>query len=129
MELTLPDSPQVTQPVVAAFVAPAQVDVLRQIEASIGTALGLTQAQVNDFRLTETFDQLITAYGQNENTVQDQVAADLKVWVAQGMTDGTISQANGTLILDNLYEIVSRAMIGWFNVNGTTVTGLLNGLS
>ncbi len=110
-------------------VYPAQVLILRHIEQSIGTALGLTQAQVNSYRLSETFEQLIAAYGQNVSMVEVQVAADLKAWVMDGLADGSMSQARGTLILNNLDEIVQRAMLGWFNVDGTTVTGLLDGLS
>jgi hypothetical protein len=107
-------------------VYPAQVNILRHIMQSIGNTLGLTRAEVNDYRLSMTFDELVALYGGDESYVRSAVTADLQAWVNEGIIDGTISAARGALILNNLPEIVERAFSGYFNVNGTTVTGLLD---
>jgi hypothetical protein len=106
-------------------VYPAQVVILRHIEQTIADALGLTRAVVNDLRLSMTFDEVVALYDGDVSAVRNQATIDLIAWVSEGLNDGTISQARGTIIINNLSEIVERAFTGAFNVNGTTVTGLL----
>jgi hypothetical protein len=106
-------------------VYPAQVNILRHIMQTIGDSLGLTRAQVNDYRLSMTFVELVSLYGGDESYVRSAVMVDLRTWVDEGVANGTISAARGALILNNLPQIVERAFSGYFNVNGTTVTGLL----
>lgn len=106
-------------------VYPAQVNILRHIMQTIGNTLGLSRAEVNEYRLSMTFDELVSLYGGDENYVRSAVMTDLRTWVDEGIADGTISAARGALILNNLPQIVERAFRGYFNVNGTTVTGLL----
>ena len=110
----------------ASTVYPSQVLLLRHIEQTIADALGLTRSDVNTLRLTMTFDEVVTTYGGDANLVRSQALIDLQAWIAEGMSDGTISQARGQLILNNLSEIVDRAFTGAFNVNGSTVIGLLD---
>ncbi|HVU11524.1 MAG TPA: hypothetical protein VHD90_09610 [Phototrophicaceae bacterium] len=103
----------------------SQDAVLRHIIQIVADSLNLQSSDVTTQMTGSTLAAVITAHGGNVAAIQTQIITELTTWLNEIVSDGLITQASANTVLNDITNIVSRALNGQFTQTGTIVTGLV----